>query len=113
MCPSTANHAEPSPKGRCNRLVINTALCTVQAYDVYKGNSRFSKKRPTSLVMQVRMAQRRPPARDAMCAAEAACRENEVVFFATAADKHVSMYSFTSICVPDLLQHAAHSHRLD
>ncbi|CAK0761473.1 hypothetical protein CVIRNUC_002863 [Coccomyxa viridis] len=80
------------------------------AYDVYKGNSRFSKKRPSGLAMQVHMSQSRPPSRDAMCAAEAACCENEAVFFATAADKHVSMYSFTSICVPDLLQHAAQSH---
>ena len=110
ICLSTACHAKSSPEEWCYWLFRNNALCPVQAYDVYKGNSRFSKKRPSGLAMQVRMSQSRPPSRDAMCAAEAACCENEAVFFAKTADKHVSMYSFTSICVPDLLQHAAQSY---
>ena len=79
-------------------------MCAVQAYDVYKASSRFSKKDPQGLCMQVHMSQSRPPSRDAMCTAEAGRREDERIFYATAADSHVAMYSFTPVCLPDLFQ---------
>ncbi len=72
-------------------------------YDVYRGNERFSRKKPSGLCMQMHMSQSRPPSRDSMCAAEAARQGDEAVYYATAAGSQVSMYSFQPVCLPDLL----------
>lgn len=76
----------------------------IQVFDVYKGNSSFSRRKPGGLLMQVHMSQSRPPSRDSMCAAEAACQGSEAVYHATAAGNHTSMYSFQPVCLPDLLR---------
>ena len=75
----------------------------MQVYDVYRGNERFSRKKPSGLLMHVHMSRTCPPSRDSMCAAEAACQGDEAVYHATAAGSQVSMYSFQPVCLPDLL----------
>lgn len=84
--------------------VVHSCFSAVQAFDVYKANSRFSRKKPSGLLMQVHMSQGRPPSRDGMCAAEASRLEDEAIFYATTAEDCVSMYSFKPVSLPNLLQ---------
>jgi hypothetical protein len=71
---------------------------------VHKPNSRFSRKNPDPPLVHVcLLKERRPPAREAILAAEAAAVQGASVCYAYVTQSDVALYAFEKIELPSLL----------